>query len=253
MNQTPTSRAFSESPAKLLRQLRSRILFRLFDPGVRVKNKLLRFADADVTLETINTIINGESPLNADKFLAGMPRMSTIGIGYLINAIVRGMNPSHAYLNVGVWQGFTFLAGLAGNSEKRCIGVDNFSQFGGPREESLAGYARYRSPSSAFHDMDYEAYFATEHAGPIGLYFYDGKHDYADQLRALELAEPFFSPDTLILVDDTNDEQVRGATLDFMRGRSGRYELLLDERTAGNSHPTFWNGLMILGPADAVV
>jgi hypothetical protein len=77
------------------------------------------------------------------------------------------------------------------------------------------------------------------------------EHDYADQLRALDLAEPFFAPDTLIVVGDTNNEHVRGATLDFMKARPGRYELLLDERTARNSHPTFWNGLMVLGPAEA--
>lgn len=55
---------------------------------------------------------------------------------------------------------------------------------------------------------------------PIGLYFLDGAHDYANQYRILVLADPFLAPGALILVDDTNFEAPRQATLDFLRARS---------------------------------
>lgn len=63
-----------------------------------------------------------------------VPRMSTFAIGAIINEAVAHMAPDHAFVNVGVWNGFTLLAGMAGNPDRRCIGVDNFSEFGGPRD-----------------------------------------------------------------------------------------------------------------------
>ena len=179
-----------------------------------------------------------------------MPRMSTFAIAAVINRAVALMPRDAAFVNVGVWHGFTFLAGMAGNRERRCIGVDDFSQFGGPRDAFLARFERHRSACHAFHEMDYRAYFAERHEGSIGVYLYDGEHSYDNQLRGLETAEPFFAPGCVIVVDDTNLAEPRRATLDFMARRPGRYDILLDRTTAGNAHPTFWNGLLVFQRAD---
>jgi hypothetical protein len=93
--------------------------------------------------------------------------------------------------------------------------------------------------------MDYLDYFATKHREPIGVYLYDDPHTHADQLKGLQVAEPFFFGDCLILVDDTNGDAARRGTLDFIAQSGNRYEMLLDRRTSRNGHPTFWNGLMI--------
>jgi hypothetical protein len=47
------------------------------------------------------------------------------------------------------------------------------------------------------------------------------------------------------MVDDTNDEEPRQATLDFISRRGSRYRLIWDRTTAGNCHPTFWNGVIL--------
>jgi len=175
-----------------------------------------------------------------------MPRMSTFAIAAVINRAVSLMPEGAAFVNVGVWNGFTFLAGMAGNPERRCVGVDDFSEFGGPRQPFLARFERRRSPSHAFYEMDYTDYFAKRHEGPIGVYLYDGEHGYDNQLRGLATAERFFAPGCVIIVDDTNLPDPRRATLDFMAARPGAYRVLLDRTTAGNGHPTFWNGLLVL-------
>ena len=175
-----------------------------------------------------------------------VPRMSTFAIGAIINEAVAHMAPDHAFVNVGVWNGFTLLAGMAGNPDRRCIGVDNFSEFGGPRDAFLGRFVSARSERHEFHDMDYQAYFARVHRGPIGFYIYDGEHSYANQLRGLEVAAPFFAPGCILLVDDTNDEEPRRATLDFVAAQGGAFRVLLDRRTACNGHPTFWNGVILL-------
>ena len=178
--------------------------------------------------------------------LCMIPRMSTFAIAAVINRAVSLIPADAAYVNVGVWNGFSLLVGMAGNAERRCIGVDNFSEFGGPREAFLARFERRRSARHDFHEMDYRAYFAERHDGPIGVYLYDGEHGYDNQLRGLEAAERFFAPGCVIVVDDTNLPEPRRATLDFVAARPGGYRTLLDRRTAGNGHPTFWNGLLVL-------
>ena len=56
-------------------------------------------------------------------------------------------------MNVGVWHGFSLLAAIAGNDDKVCVGVDNFSEFGGPRDEFLRRFLDRRSPQHRFYNQ----------------------------------------------------------------------------------------------------
>jgi len=175
-----------------------------------------------------------------------IPRMSTFAIGALIQRGVGQLAPGQAFVNVGVWNGFTFLSGVAGNPDKICVGIDNFSQFGGPRDAFGERFRRLKGPGHQFHDGDYQEYFSRVHSGPIGFYIYDGEHSYANQLRGLEVAEPFLAEGGIIFVDDTNWIEPWQATMDFVARSPYEYGILLDRVTAGNAHPTFWNGAMVL-------
>lgn len=178
--------------------------------------------------------------------IALMPRLSTLAVGLLINHIVSRMPEGQAYVNIGTWYGFTHCASFPGNADRHCIGVDNFSEFTGPRAQCVAAVEKYKqSPLHRFFDMDYREYFK-EHTLPIGFYYYDGEHSYEHQLQGLEMAVPFLAEGAVIMVDDTNWEAPRRATLDFMARYPGRYEVIADIRTACNHHPTWWNGLMLL-------
>jgi len=171
--------------------------------------------------------------------------MSTFAIGAIINRTVADKAPDTCFVNVGVWNGFTLLSGMVGNRDKQCIGVDNFSEFGGPKEHFLRRFNEMKSHNHRFYEMDYREYFAKIHSGTIGFYIYDGYHSYESQMMGLKLAEPFIGENCIILVDDTNEGDPREATLDFIsRGRT-KYQMLLDVKTRGNKHPTFWNGIMV--------
>lgn len=171
--------------------------------------------------------------------------MSTIANAHLINRIVAAMDDDEIYLNVGCWQGYSLCAGVI-ERDRRSVGVDNFSQFGGPRARFLRNYSALAHDRSEFHEMDYETYLRSRLDRKVGFYFYDGEHSYANQKKGLDLILPFLSDKAVILVDDTNWPEPRKATLDFLRENHPFFEVLLDCRTAGNGHPTFWNGLMIL-------
>lgn len=173
------------------------------------------------------------------------PRMSTLALGAIINRGVSQMEDHQAFVNVGVWNGFTLISGMVNNRNKKCIGIDNFSEFGGPREEFSKRFSLYKSEFHSFYDMDYVDYFNQLHKELIGFYIYDGAHDYDNQLKGLKMAEPFFTKNCIILVDDTNWEQPRQATLDFISNSINDYKILLDVTTSYNGHPTFWNGVMV--------
>jgi hypothetical protein len=199
-------------------------------------------------LEFFNTMIPyHEQELKRTLLRIGnIPRMSTLAIGAFINRGVSQMREGEAFVNVGVWHGFTLLSAMANNTQKRCIGVDNFSEFGKPKQDFLERFDAYRKPRHLFYEMDYLDYFSNVHSGKIGFYLYDGRHDYKNQLCGLKVAEPFFSKNAIILIDDINYDEVRRATTDFISTSPHTYRILLDVSTYCNHHPTFWNGVMIL-------
>lgn len=222
------------------------IEFKFCSPDIGLNNLFLW--EPTKSIELWNTEFPVEDRALKERLspIADVPRMSTLALAGLINRAVEQMPDDRAYLNIGVWNGYSFLAGLIQNPDKRCIGVDNFSQFGGPQKDFLQRFDRLKGPAHSFHDMDYEVYLRSVHTEPLGLYFYDGEHSYKNQFIGLKAAEKFFAPGCLILVDDTNWDDPRKATLDFVRQSRRRYRILLDVRTPYSGHPTWWNGLILL-------
>lgn len=180
--------------------------------------------------------------------LAGIPKMSTFTIGGIVNAAVSDMRRDCAFVNVGVWHGYTFLAGLHGNGDARAVAIDNFSEFqtlGNPRREFLRHLREVAGERQLFIERDYRDVLRDGFGESIGVYMYDGAHTYEDQLDGLRLAEPFFADGCIVIVDDANWAAPREATYDFIAQSSRDYSVLLDVSTAGN-HPTLWNGLLVL-------
>ena len=187
---------------------------------------------------------------NADFNLADLADLKSIGgmstpaNAKIINAICKSMNKDQLYLNVGTYKGFSLAAGMYG-SDCSVIGIDNFSQFGGPRDECLAVFDRYARTNTKFYDMDYVEYL-NSHSGIIDFYFYDGHHSYENQYKAMHVASPYFRSGTLIMIDDTNVSQVKQATFDALTDLNFEWNVWFDLTTAHNKHPTFWNGLLLL-------
>ncbi len=229
--------------------LDSYVRFRFLSPKVSLGLPAITFIRAHPRLQTAIdmavTRVKGGYDKAAWRQVCEVPRKSSLAVGLLVNELVRRMPAGQAYVNVGTWQGFSLIAGALGNEDKRCIGIDNFSQFEGPRMEANFHMARL-APHAEFHDMDYRTYMSMIHEGPIGVYYYDANHEYQHQLRGLEIAEPFMAKGCYILVDDTNYVDPRKATEDFLLHGQGRYELVADLPCADPGHPTWWNGLMIL-------
>ena len=186
--------------------------------------------------------------------LRDVPRLSTFANAAIINYGVSCLPADSCYLNVGTWHGFSLFAGMVDNPDKHCIGVDNFSGLkqshpkavDKPATPFFTRFNQMKGERHTFHQMDYAKYLKTVHQMPIGFYFYDGEHSYLSQLQGLRLAEPFFTDNCIVMVDDTNWPAPRNATLDFFKHSPNTYRILLDQTTAsGGGHPTFWNGIIV--------
>ncbi|MEK7432128.1 MAG: class I SAM-dependent methyltransferase [Cyanobacteriota bacterium] len=234
-----------------LEEFLNNIKFKFITKNIKTSENKDRLSSKE---EIANTLLpeNNEN-IDSIKNLLDIPRMSTLANGAIINKIVSELKENELFVNIGVWNGFTFFSGLIGNSDKKCVGVDNFSEFF-PEIAKANFYQNYnffknsltKSENIEFYELDYEEYFNKIHKGIIGFYIYDGEHSYKNQLKGLELAEPFFSENCIILIDDTNIPEVKQSVLDFIKLSKNKYEIIFDVNTANNCHPTFWNGLIIL-------
>lgn len=170
--------------------------------------------------------------------------MSTAANAKIINLICKHLNKNETYLNIGVYHGYSLIAGLINTS---CIveGVDNFSQFSNPKDIFFSNYEQYKRDNSKFFDSDYVEFLKNK-TETVDFYFYDGPHKYKDQYNAIDLAKHIIKPNTIIMIDDTNIPEVEQGTLDALKDNNINYDMWINVKTAHNKHPTFWNGLIVL-------
>ena len=65
------------------------------------------------------------------------------------------------------------------------------------------------------------------------------------RLKGLQVAEPFFAPDCVVLVDDTNFTR-HVTPFRLHRAEPKFLPCAARPRTRSNAHPTLWNGVVVL-------
>ena len=187
--------------------------------------------------------------LNLKIALLQIESMSTYAMGHIINQVSKNLSSDQLYLNIGCWKGFSLIAGMIDTSCK-VIGVDDFSQFGGPRDEFIKNFNKYKKKNiHYFYDQDYKLFFQNfeKTNQKIDFYFYDGEHSYKNQYENLEIADNFLNSNAIIMIDDINFPEVESGSKDFINKNSSKYEIVKEIKTFNNHcHPSFWNGVMII-------
>jgi hypothetical protein len=203
---------------------------------------------SQLVLETNNVYLGAmEAELKAPlRELSAICETPGLACGAVVNAAVRHMPEGLAFVATGVGGGFMLLAGMLGNDQKTCVGIDDFSGAGGVRDAFRARFDARRGRRHSFFEGGYRDYFESGAVPPIGVFLQEADHSYEHRLDTLRVAEPFFADDCRIVVDHANRDAPRQATLDFVRDSRLSWRVLLDGRTAAGSHPTLWNGLMVL-------
>jgi hypothetical protein len=227
------------------------IKFRLLQPdsrrpaAIRALGRLTRRSGIHLDMWMAVLPDGQESIQRRLRPLCRIRRRSTFAIGAVINRGVSELPAQHAFVCLGVEEGFPLLAGMAGNRGKRCIGVDVFRRRS-TRYVCLDAFEQWKSPRHEFHEQDVRDYFAHTHQGPIGLLACIGPRTYRDQIDALRLAEPFMAPAGVMLIDRINAPDVRQAVDDFCNRSARVQHVLLDIRTPHSRHPTFGDGVLVL-------
>jgi hypothetical protein len=153
--------------------------------------------------------IQGSSQL--DPRILAISGMSGRRYRMFINNLISSL-PDARYLEVGSWAGSTLCSAINGNSV-RAAAIDNWSQFGGPKDQFLANLQEYRTTRAYvnFIEMDFRQVDYSG-LGPFNVYLFDGPHMKEDQYDGLRLAQPALDDLFVLIVDDWNWLQVREGT-----------------------------------------
>jgi predicted O-methyltransferase YrrM len=165
----------------------------------------------------------------------------------LINLAASCLAEGEAYVEIGVYHGASLIAAMLGNEGKRFVGVDSF----GFREASLekveANLALYGLDvpeivvGDAFELVPAGALGETR----VGVWYYDAAHSFEAQVEGLRIAEPLLAPGALVIVDDTDWDDVERAMDAYLAEQPrARRVLTIEGNTRGA--PQWWEGMQVL-------
>ena len=165
----------------------------------------------------------------------------------LLNLAASCLEPGEAYVEVGVLYGASLIAATMGNEEKRIVGVDNFSMREGSPERVRQNVTRFGLPppellvGDVFELVPGGALDSTR----VGVWYYDASHVYEAQLQGLRVAEPLLVSGALMIVDDTDWDDVDRALDDYVASQPrARRALTIEGKSRGA--PQWWEGLQVL-------
>lgn len=181
-----------------------------------------------------------QAEIDRSQGIYAIDGMSGARYRHFISRLIHSLD-SPSYLEVGSWMGSTLCAAIHGNSV-RALAIDNWSQFGGPKEVFLANVARFRTPqaSVAFLEADFRSVSFRDLAcqiPPFDVYLFDGPHEEIDQYDGLALALPVLSNRFIFVCDDWNWSQVRAGTMRAIKEHGLEIAYAAEIRTSmDNSH-----------------
>ena len=165
----------------------------------------------------------------------------------LLNLAANCLGPDEAYVEVGVFHGASLIAAMLGNEGKLFVGIDSFQFRGTSLEDVEANLARYGLdvpeivvgdafelvPGGALGDVR------------IGVWYYDAAHSFEAQMEGLRIAEPHLVPGALVIVDDTDWDDVDRAIEAYLAEQPRVSRILtIDGDTRGA--PQWWEGMQVL-------
>jgi predicted O-methyltransferase YrrM len=165
----------------------------------------------------------------------------------LLNLAASCLGEDEAYVEVGVFHGASLIAAMLGHEDRRFVGIDAFRFSGTSLEKIEANLARFglEVPEIIVGDA-----FELVPAGAlgdtrIGVWYYDASHSFQAQIDVLRIAEPHLVPGALLIVDDTDWEEVDRALDAYLADQPRARKLItIDGKSRGA--PQWWEGMQVL-------
>ncbi len=151
------------------------------------------------------------SEVELPDWIRKMKGMSGQKYRLLINELVR-TTPDACYLEVGSWIGSTACSAIFGNNLK-ALCIDNWSEFGGPKETFFSNIAKCQTSDVEFDFMEADCLEVDySKLGPFNIFFYDGPHSEEDTYKCITASQEALAPVYTLIVDDWNWGYVRRGT-----------------------------------------
>lgn len=165
----------------------------------------------------------------------------------LLNLAAACLEEDEAYVEIGVFHGASLIAAMLGNAEKRFVGIDSFAFRDASLDRVHANLARFDLVPPEIVVGDAFELVPTGALGDvsIGVWYYDAAHSYEAQLEGLRIAEPLLVSGALVIVDDTDWDDVARAMDEYIveQPRASRL-LTVDGKSRGS--PQWWEGMQVL-------
>jgi Methyltransferase domain len=191
-----------------------------------------------------------------DDVIDGIPNLATENVLALLNLAASLLGPGESYVEVGSFYGASLIGAMRGNTGD-FVAIDRFS-FDVPEvrgrplprasraglEESLARFGATEATileGDAFELIEGGALGERR----VGVYYWDGPHDYDGQLRGMRAIEPWLAPEALIVVDDYDWEAVADATHDYV-ATEPQTELLVEIGGEAAGQVWWWDGVAVV-------
>ena len=149
------------------------------------------------------------------------------------------------YLEIGTWKGSSVCSAMCGNKAK-VVCIDNWSEFGGPKNEFLTNFNTYKGENEASF-IEEDCYNVNISKLPkFNIYMYDGNHTKDSHYKALVHYYDCLDDMFIFIVDDWNCEVVRDGTYESFKHL--KFSVLYEKEiyTPGNgTHETWWNGIYV--------
>ena len=156
------------------------------------------------------------------------------------------------YLEIGTWKGSSVCSAMCNNKAK-VVCIDNWSEFGGPKDEFLVNFEKFKGNNDATF-VESDCYKVNVDLLPkFNIYMYDGNHTNENHFKALLHYYNCLDDIFIFIVDDWNWEDVREGTMNSIKRLNLKVLYEKEIRlTWDNSHTekpeaqdTWWNGIYV--------
>lgn len=190
---------------------------------------------------------------NAEKGISKLPKeilaingMSSPKVRHFLNNLCS--LPQATYLEIGSWQGSTFISALYENmgTLQSATSIDNWS--GRTKKQFEDNCAKHLKGLPFIHfSLDcFAVNPETIIKKPVNIYFYDAGHTFFDQERAFTHYNCILEDNFIAVVDDYNAPAVKKGTISAFKklGYNVLFEKCLPASFNGDT-AEWWNGLYV--------
>jgi len=128
--------------------------------------------------------------------------------------------------------------------------VDNWSEFGGPKDEFLSNFEKYKGNNNARYIESDCFKLDVSDIGKFNIYMYDGNHSYDSHYKSLTYFIDSMDDEFILIVDDWNWFDVQKATMDSISNLKlkilwSKEIKLNNDGVTTHDKDGWWNGISV--------